>query len=120
MPDERRGWAIGIFSTGGTTLLILGPLIGAAILTLGDWRWLFVINLPVLIFALVEVICISRPFLHHGLGTSVLTAGLVLALTGMFTPLLSTRTGALADRWGARTLVLPGLAVACAGLAGRD
>jgi len=54
MPDERRGWAIGVFSTGGTVFLIFGPLIGAAILALGDWRWLFVLNLPVLAFALVQ------------------------------------------------------------------
>ena len=46
-----------------------------------------------------------------------MTAGLVLALTGMFTPLLSARTGALADRWGARRLVLSGLVLACLGLA---
>jgi predicted MFS family arabinose efflux permease len=72
---------------------------------------LFVIQFAVLGTSVYLVL-----FLHHGLGTSVLTAGLVLALTGMFTPLLSTRAGALADRWGARTLVLPGLAVACAGL----
>jgi EmrB/QacA subfamily drug resistance transporter len=213
MPEDRRGWAIGVFSTGGSTFLILGPLIGAVILTLGDWRWLFVLNLPVLIFALIEVIRwlppsrdpepgldiagmllllagllgtvlgltqiidwgtaaliplavgvallavfaytearSSRPliplallgnrlfatsltalfviqfavlgtsvylvlFLQHGIGSSVMTAGLVLALTGMFSPLLSARTGALADRWGVRTLVLPGLVLACAGLA---
>jgi EmrB/QacA subfamily drug resistance transporter len=213
MPDERRGWAIGVFSTGGTVFLILGPLVGAAILALGDWRWLFVLNLPVLAFALVQAIRwlqpsrgagtgldvaamflllagllgtvlglsqisnwgaaaliplaagvillgvfaytqsrSSRPlirlallrhrlvatsltalfviqfavlgtsvylvlFLHHGLGSTVMTAGLVLALTGMFTPLLSARTGAVADRRGARTLVLPGLVLACAGLA---
>jgi hypothetical protein len=35
----------------------------------------------------------------------------------VFTPLLSARTGAIADRRGARTLVLPGLVLACAGLA---
>ncbi len=56
-------------------------------------------------------------FLQHGLGSTVLTAGLVLALTGMFTPLLSARAGAVADRRGARTLVLPGLVLACVGLA---
>ena len=34
MPDERPGWAIGVFSTGGTVFLIFGPLIGAGILAL--------------------------------------------------------------------------------------
>ena len=53
MPDERRGWAIGMLATGGTTFLILGPLIAAGILEAGSWRWIFVINLPVLAVAFV-------------------------------------------------------------------
>jgi predicted MFS family arabinose efflux permease len=73
---------------------------------------LFVIQFAVLGTSVYLVL-----FLHHGLGSTVITAGLVLALTGMFTPLLSAGTGALADRLGARTLVLPGLVLACAGLA---
>jgi MFS transporter, DHA2 family, methylenomycin A resistance protein len=73
---------------------------------------LFVIQFAVLGTSVYLVL-----FLHHGLGSTVMTAGLVLAMTGMFTPLLSARTGTLADRRGARTLVLPGLVLAGAGLA---
>jgi MFS family permease len=61
MPEDRRGWAIGVFSTGGTVFLIFGPLIGAAILAVGDWRWLFVLNLPVVAFAVIQAIVGSSP-----------------------------------------------------------
>jgi MFS family permease len=40
----------------------------------------------------------------------------VIALAGVGTPLLSLRTGRLADRHGPRSLVLPGLVVAAVGL----
>ncbi len=53
MPDDRRGWAIGVPATGGTTFLLLGPLIAAGILAAGSWRWIFAINLPVLAAAFV-------------------------------------------------------------------
>jgi MFS family permease len=52
MPAERRGWAVGAFATGGTLFLGLGPLLGALMLEVGDWRWVFALNLPVVAFAL--------------------------------------------------------------------
>jgi MFS family permease len=54
-PANRRGWLIGLMSTGGTSFLILGPLIAAALLTVSSWRVLFLINLPVVAFAFVQV-----------------------------------------------------------------
>ncbi|HEX6760016.1 MAG TPA: MFS transporter [Propionibacteriaceae bacterium] len=102
MPDERRGWAIGVFSTGGTVFLIFGPLIGAGILALGDWRWLFVLNLPV---------SGLRPNTGDPLAPVLTRSG---ARVGHR---CHAPAAALADRQGARTLVLPGLVLACAGLA---
>jgi hypothetical protein len=55
-------------------------------------------------------------FLQHGMGESELTTGLVLAVAGIFTPLLSLRTGRFTDRHGPRGLVVGGLALATAGL----
>lgn len=53
--DHRRGWAVGVLSTGGTTFLVFGPLIAGVILAVAGWRWLFVANLPVVGFGLVQV-----------------------------------------------------------------
>lgn len=48
-----RGWAIGLLSTGGTSFLALGPLIAGLLLTVGSWRLIFVVTLPVLVFVIV-------------------------------------------------------------------
>jgi EmrB/QacA subfamily drug resistance transporter len=213
VPEHNRGWAIGMLSTGGTTFLTLGPILAGAVLAVADWRWIFLLNLPVVAFSLAKGIRWIRPsrdpnaarievvgtvlllfalagvvlgvtqvvelgpmalvplglglallavfvwrelhtpvplirldllrnpmtstsllallviqfavlgmtvyltlFLQHGLGESVLTAGLVLALAGTATPLLSPTTGRLTDRLGPRALVLPGLVLAAIGL----
>jgi EmrB/QacA subfamily drug resistance transporter len=214
MPEERRGWAIGLLATGGTAFLVVGPLIAAAVLAVGSWRWLFALNLPVLaaaavlawrrvtpsreahprpleplgiallllglgavvvgvtqiaswgapsalviaaglavltgfvlrearvpqpliqvgllrdrllatslvaLFAIQFVVLGSSVhlvlFAERGLEVSTLEAGLLVALAGVFTPLLSIRAGRIADRRGPRGLVLAGLALATAGLA---
>jgi hypothetical protein len=96
MPDERRGWAIGVFSTGGTVFLIFGPLIGAAILALGDWRWLFVLNLPVLAFALVQAIRWLQPSRDPEPGLDI--AAMLLLLVGLPGTVLSLSQ---ISNWGA-------------------
>ncbi len=49
--DKQRGWAIGALATGGTSFLVIGPLIAGA-LVIADWRWIFVVPLPVVAFVL--------------------------------------------------------------------
>jgi EmrB/QacA subfamily drug resistance transporter len=46
LPEEHRGWAIGMVSTGATVFLGLGPLIGGALTDSVGWRWIFLINVP--------------------------------------------------------------------------
>lgn len=214
VPDEHRGWAIGLLSTGGTSFLALGPIIAGALLHVFDWRILFVAPVPVIVFAFVEgwrslpdrrepnprpfsvstvalLLCgllltmlgitqlpvwgwtavvalavgvatltayawrdlrAAHPmlplhllgdhrlaaslaalvaiqfavlsitvylalYLQHGLGWSAFPTGVVIAVAGVWTPLLSLRTGRATDRRGARALVLPGLCLTTAGLA---
>jgi EmrB/QacA subfamily drug resistance transporter len=211
--DDHRGWAIGVLSTGGTTFLALGPLIAGLILEVASWRWLFIINLPVVAFATIEAVRFITPsrepsperinwvslclllsglasvvlgiaqlrswapwslvliplggvilagfvvhelrnaaplldlylltdrmirgalvalfavqfvvtgvtvylaiYLEHGLGISTLVTGVVIAIAGIFTPLLSITTGRIADQRGARRLVPAGLGLAAIGL----
>jgi EmrB/QacA subfamily drug resistance transporter len=211
--DERRGWAIGMLSTGGTTFLALGPLIAGALLEVASWRWLFLINLPVVAYAVIQgwrfitpsrepesgplnwaglgllltglaalvlgitqlddwhaqawllvaggsvllagfarhELVATRPlidlrllgdrqirgaltalfaiqfvvmgttvylvlYLQHGLRISTLWTGVVLAVAGIFTPLLSTTTGRMADRRGPGNFIPLGLAIASVGL----
>ncbi|MBI5877140.1 MAG: MFS transporter [Chloroflexi bacterium] len=46
MPPARRPWALGIVGAVDTAGWVVGPLYGAAMVVLAQWRWLFFINLP--------------------------------------------------------------------------
>ena len=48
-PEKERGAAIGTWTAWGTIAAVLGPLIGGELLAIASWRWIFVINLPVVI-----------------------------------------------------------------------
>jgi EmrB/QacA subfamily drug resistance transporter len=49
---ERRGWAIGVLASLGTISLMLGPLVGGLMVETIGWRWVFVLNLPIVALAL--------------------------------------------------------------------
>jgi EmrB/QacA subfamily drug resistance transporter len=215
MPPERRGWAIGVLASAGTTCLMIGPLLGGLLVETAGWRWVFVLNVPVVAFAaglalrfmpesrepdapaldvkglvlltiglaglvggLLHIqewpaavdaavltlaaltlaafvvlerrsehpllpLWLLRPpevassmlalltiqgavlgvtvyvalFLQNGLGLSAIEAGAVLVPAMVWSALLSTRTGRIADRRGERLPVGIGLLVAAAGLA---
>ena len=215
MPPERRGWAIGVLASAGTTCLMVGPLVGGLLAETVGWRWVFMVNLPVVALALAlgrrfmpesrepDAPALDVPgllllttglativagllhmyewpfplvagmlalgglalgafvavegrtvhpllplrllerravagsmaalftiqgavlgvtvyvalFLQNGLGLSPTAAGAVLLSAMVWSMLLSTRTGELADRHGPRRLVGIGLIVAAAGLA---
>ena len=45
-PPERRGWALGIYSSVAGLATVLGPTIGGIITEGFAWRWIFWMNLP--------------------------------------------------------------------------
>jgi len=51
-PEKERGPAIGTWTAWGTIAGALGPLIAGLILDVASWRWIFVINLPLVIACL--------------------------------------------------------------------
>src|SRR5690348_15724288 len=51
-PEKERGPAIGTWTAWGTIAGALGPLIAGAILNVASWRWIFVINLPLVLVCL--------------------------------------------------------------------
>lgn len=54
-PKDRRGAALGIWGSIVALGAIIGPVIGGLIVTHYSWAWIFLINLPVGIIALVLV-----------------------------------------------------------------
>jgi EmrB/QacA subfamily drug resistance transporter len=51
-PDRERGPAIGTWTAWGTIAGALGPLVAGLILNVASWRWIFVINLPLVLVCL--------------------------------------------------------------------
>jgi EmrB/QacA subfamily drug resistance transporter len=51
-PERERGPAIGTWTAWGTIAGALGPLIAGLILNVASWRWIFVINVPLVIACL--------------------------------------------------------------------
>jgi EmrB/QacA subfamily drug resistance transporter len=51
-PARERGPAIGTWTAWGTIAGALGPLVAGAILNVASWRWIFVINVPLVIACL--------------------------------------------------------------------
>jgi EmrB/QacA subfamily drug resistance transporter len=50
--ERERGPAIGTWTAWGTIAGALGPLVAGLILNVASWRWIFVINLPVVVVCL--------------------------------------------------------------------
>jgi EmrB/QacA subfamily drug resistance transporter len=51
-PERERGPAIGTWTAWGTIAGALGPLVAGAILNVASWRWIFVINVPLVVACL--------------------------------------------------------------------
>ena len=53
-PSEQ-GRAFGIWSSASAAMTIIGPTVGGVLVDGAGWRWAFLLNLPLLIFALVAL-----------------------------------------------------------------
>ncbi len=54
-PPDERGKAIGAWTAWGAIGMVIGPLLGGWLVDSADWRWVFAINVPVIIATLVLV-----------------------------------------------------------------
>lgn len=66
-PPEKRGVAMATFGMGVVVAPILGPTLGGWITDNYSWRWIFYINLPVGIFAvmMVQAFVEDPPYIKH-------------------------------------------------------
>jgi len=51
-PPEERGRALGLNAMAGYVGLMLGPPIGGVIVSHTSWRWIFLVNVPIVLFNL--------------------------------------------------------------------
>ncbi|MGC8460966.1 MAG: MFS transporter [Candidatus Dormibacteria bacterium] len=86
IPVERRGRAYGLTSVGWNVGAILGILLGGILITFVSWRFIFLINLPIGIAAIIISALVLRDRgerVHHAIdipGMFLLAFGLTLIL----------------------------------------
>jgi EmrB/QacA subfamily drug resistance transporter len=104
-PADRRGTALGIWGVAAMAAPAFGPVIGGYLVTNVSWHWLFLINVPIGVIAILAAVRLlrdtgykeKRPF--DGIGLGLISVGLVTFLLAL--------SGASDWGWGsARTLSL--------------
>ena len=60
-PGSERGRAIGLVGAAVAVGLSVGPVLGGFIVTVADWRWIFLINVPICVAALAFAAWVIKP-----------------------------------------------------------
>jgi EmrB/QacA subfamily drug resistance transporter len=86
--EQQQGRAIGLWTAGTSAVSLGGPPLGGALVEWASWRWLFYVNVPLAIGAVVLAWLGRRPEpagLQHVGRLDVLGAALVTVATGSLT-----------------------------------
>jgi EmrB/QacA subfamily drug resistance transporter len=59
-PPEERGRALGIWSAVSVSGLALGPIVGGVLVEYASWNWIFLVNVPVGIAAMLVTLAVVR------------------------------------------------------------
>jgi EmrB/QacA subfamily drug resistance transporter len=111
--QKERGAAVGAWTAWGGIASIVGPLVGGLIVDQASWRWIFALNIPLVLGTLLLV--------HAAVPPSVTVAGRHIDLAGAFlgAAALAGIVFALIEQphygWGSAVIIVPLVAgVACA------
>ena len=100
-PPEQRGLAFGIQTMIGGSFMSLGPLVGGALIHYASWRWIFWINLPVVLAIVFIVARAWRNVANESIKERIDVAGLVTLIVGLVALIAATMQG---EDWGWRSL----------------
>jgi EmrB/QacA subfamily drug resistance transporter len=86
LPREKVGWGLSIMTTSAALGVLLGPVAGGLIISHFSWPWIFLINLPAGIIAIIfchKIIPdVAGPEKTPGQGLDI--TGLILSAAGLF------------------------------------
>ncbi|WP_406835317.1 DHA2 family efflux MFS transporter permease subunit [Streptomyces sp. AHU1] len=111
-PAERRGTAMGVWGMVAGLATLSGPTLGGFLVSALDWRWIFLVNLPIGIAALVLTFLVV-PDIRPGRAHRLDLTGVALATGALFCLAFGLQEGE-GHHWGAG---IQGLLVAGAALA---
>ena len=82
-PPQRRGAAFGVWGAVAGVATIVGPTLGGVLVTYLDWRWIFYVNVPIGVVALLGSVLVI-PDLRPGRAAGIEPVGVLLASAGLF------------------------------------
>ncbi len=112
-PGHQRGLAVGLWGAVGSIAGAIGPTLGGIIIEYLSWHWIFFVNIPVGIGALLMTLAFipERRLAREGGGVDI--PGILISAAGLFCLVLALIQG---NDWGwtsSRVLVLFAVAFAC-------
>ncbi len=99
-PPQLRGKYIGIVTSVYALSSILGPLLGGLITDYLDWNWIFFINVPIGIIALVLVVLFMPNFKDEGEKMDVDYPGALFIILALVPMLLAFSYAGNNNSWG--------------------
>lgn len=106
--DERRGRAIGVWSSATSVVTVLGPLLGGALVDGASWRLVFLLNVPLALVVLLALRRVPETRADGAREVDVVGSALVVLGLGAF---------ALGLTWLGEGRALPGGAATLTGVA---
>src|SRR5919199_636476 len=79
---EERGRAVGAWTAWGGVGTVLGPLVGGQLVDSASWRWIFMINLPIVVVTLLLILRVVAPG-HPNRDAKVDVPGAALCAAGL-------------------------------------
>jgi EmrB/QacA subfamily drug resistance transporter len=107
-PQGQRGMAIGVLAAVGTTMLALGPLVGGFLTEIVSWRWIFWVNVPIVLAIIVIVMVAWVDLPPKGERRRFDYGGLVTLVGGLAMVVFAIMQGAA---WGWTQTVILGLLI---------
>ena len=99
-PPDRRGRALGILGVAAMSGPVLGPFFGGYVVTIADWHWLFFVNIPIGLIAILAAKRLLRDTGYRSESSYFDAVGLLLVTSGLIICLF---TFARAPDWGWRS-----------------
>ncbi len=81
---SQRGLALGIWGAVAGAANALGPIIGGALVDAASWRYIFVINIPIGIFALIAALMIVKESKEPGTNRHIDIPGVLIISLALF------------------------------------